>query len=1180
MPPPSPTRDGRKEQFVTWKQQREASKTKSPTAKTEPRQRRRSMEAVPMERQETMAATYTKQYLQRRRSQADTTRNEQQRRPSGCERMERRRSSTDAGAVSDPLNGKEPFPQPQLDEKLLENGHKENGYHHSVDTTVATDPIEDVVAAAGKGIGTEHDGRFATIDRDQSVKVTMTKKRKAPCGRSTMALAVVAGVVTVTVAGGIAVCRVYPSSPAAISIRFAASKMEEFLFILLSELQNEVRPYSKHLVELMRMKWLALLKNGRLEKAACAADVLLKEGLRGSSGLTAVATVYLEGIPRHAVSSLLGALKLSLEWIQSHVHTVFTLIEQELGGDSELFDQVQSFLMATLSSLAEALTQGAEWTRSSLNHVLEWTGLKSDVNDVSLSSDEFLAPLETNQAAIQSIGRGLTTHESQALQDVKRFEKRRLTIAFDINAILAETRDFALESVVSVKMAALEAIERRLKQLEEQYARSFDQALKEYERTSRQVEKEGEAGVLAEIAVENQAHVDAAAALPRTLTTDEKILDEKPADLPVTEDHEPSNEESRDEFATDDQSHVDAQVTKGELPEELLESAMLTKQDAPEEGNREEIQIVTELVKEGLMTIDLAETPAEGRSSPDEALESEHVIEEQAEIPADFAEKDQLTVDLSVGDHVSEDQDFVIAKLAEENLVTAELESTDKVVAGKTEEVFVTEVVVGLGNAVLEMERTQVELTELLESHNLSEVDSSTREMEDRLKAHFSVPGDGTNLELDVEVDKQEVERAFSVRTRIATQPCIEKEDDIEQQKKHTTELTEAEEHAQVQEEISIADDTQIDVQGEEMNAEIVFKVEKDADEADAVAEELQRGEESELVSVRNHDQAAAEKETQERDVGTVDEAQQQTGDVQLKQDVHTAISNEIETLETVVAKEIQELEQLEQVLLETEGERVRVEEELRAIAKEEEIWLQTEQASAEGEAYQQDSVPDQRSTATIDRTADTKSEGIPAPTLPGSALTQIGLLSVAFLVLAALTAYLLIRYRKHGLLSRPPRRKRWRRLADMNESDTEEVVLMPDDSSDEEEDTDQAASKEVHDEVIELTSSVEVTATTIEASDDEEAANKEKTAATHEIVEEHEELVENESDSKTSRTVVVGRVQTSTYTVDHPATSSSDASADDSSAANASVSTPPAPKKETPDTSQRTRRRRRQVRM
>ncbi|KAF1784661.1 hypothetical protein GQ600_16717 [Phytophthora cactorum] len=434
-----------------------------------------------------------------------------------------------------------------------------------------------------------------------------------------------------------------------------------------------------------------------------------------------------------------------------------------------------------------------------------------------------------------------------------------------------------------------------------------------------------------------------------------------------------------------------------------------------------------------------------------------------------------------------------------ENLVTAELESTDKVVAGKTEEVFVTEVVVGLGNAVLEMERTQVELTELLESHNLSEVDSSTREMEDRLKAHFSVPGDGTNLELDVE------------------------EDDIEQQKKHTTELTEAEEHAQVQEEISIADDTQIDV-------------EKDADEADAVAEELQRGEESELVSVRNHDQAAAEKETQ-------------------NQDVHTAISNEIETLETVVAKEIQELEQLEQ--------RVRVEEELRAIAKEEEIWLQTEQASAEGEAYQQDS-----------------SEGIPAPTLPGSALTQIGLLSVAFLVLAALTAYLLIRYRKHGLLSRPPRRKRWRRLADMNESDTEEVVLMPDDSSDEEEDTDQAASKEVHDEVIELTSSVEVTATTIEASDDEEAANEEKTAATHEIVEEHEELVENESDSKTSRTVVVGRVQTSTYTVDHPATSSSDASADEQQCCKCFCVHATSAEEGNTRHIQRTRRRRRQVRM
>ncbi|ETL44982.1 hypothetical protein L916_04827 [Phytophthora nicotianae] len=1152
MPTPSPTRDGRKAQAVAWKQQCEASKTKSPTTKTEPRRRRRNMEAVSTERPPTMTATYTKQYLQRRRSQADTGHNEQQRRSSGCERMERRRSSMDLG-VTEPLNGKEPLLQPQSDEKLLENGNKENGHHHSVDTTVATVPIEDIVDSNGKGFGMENDSRFATIDRDQSVKVTMTKKRKAPCGRSTIVLAVVAGVATVTVAGGVAVCRLYPSTPAAISVRVAARKMEEILITLLTELQ----PYSKHLQELIRMKSLALLKSERLKHSARATETLWYEGLQSVAGLTAVATVTLElmeGIPRQlrlTVSFLLGALKLSKEWIKSQVQTAFTLIGLELG-DSELLDRARSFLMATLSSLAERM-------RSSLDHFLQMSGLESDVKDVSLSSDEFLTPLDTNQAAIQSLGRELTEHESQALQDVKRFEERRLTIASDTNAILAETRTFALESVVNVKMAALEAIERRLKQLEEQYARSFEQALKEYEKTSRQVEEEGGAEALAEIAVENQALVDAAAALKRTLTTVENSTEH-----PVHEDHESSK---GDELTTEDHSDIENQIPQ--KIEVLEEPTELAKQDVSDEGadinlgKKEEVQIVAELFKEGLMTVDLAEELSGERSSP-EAAESEHLIDEHAPILSDLAEDGQVTADLLVpvaerpnvaeyapgGIYISEDEVEVVAKTAEESLVTAELESTDNVVNSKVEETLVAEVVVDIDNVVVEMERTQVEVTELLEPHNLSEVNNVEILQEDRIKARLSVPTGGIDLELDVEVgqvaaisSEHGVEHSVAdVRTRIATQPEIEKENGKEQAKR-TAELTQA----------ASADVTAIEVLSEQTNAETVAKVDK-------------------------HD-AVAEKEPLERDVGTVDDAQQgqmkDTSSIQPEQDVHAAISNEIETLEAVVAKEIKELEQLEQVLLQTEGERDRVEEELRAIAKEEEIWLQSEQA-----VPHQDVVPD-HSTSTMDTiaspevVADLQSEATLAST---SALAQIALLSLMFLVLAAVTGYLLVHYRKRGLLTQPRQRKRWRRFGDLNESDAEEVVLMSDSSD--EEDEDQVAARDSHVEVVELTASVEVKATTIEASD-EEVGDEENTAETHAIVEEHE-LVEDEAESKVSRTVVVERVTTTNHTTDHPATSSSDASADDSSAstANTSASTPPASKQKTPDTSQRPRRSRRQSRM
>lgn len=1099
MPPPSPTRDGPKKQSVEC----EASKVKSP----EPRQRRRSMEAVPMEPQETMAATYTKKYLQRRRSQVDEAHKEQQRRSSGCRRMERRCSSSDAEFVTEPLKDNESLPP--VEKQQENNCHEENGHHHSGDTTVATD-----LAATGKGVQTENDGHFAMIVRDQSVKVTMTKKRKAPCGRSTLALAVVAGVVTVTVGGGIAICRMYPSSPAAISIRFVATKTEEILTRLLSELQREMRYLSEHMGETLQTQWTTLMLNQKLRNTARAADVLV------SSGLTTVATVHLTSI-LHQLRPTRDALKLSMEWIQSQMHTVFSLKQLEFSGVSGILDQARSVLLIALSYLTETLTHGAAWTQSAL----DWTGLKSHMSDVSLSSHKFLAPLETTQAAIQSIARELTTQESQALQDVKRLENYRLTIASDTNAILAETRDFALESIGKVKMAALEAIERRLKLLEERYARSFDQALKEYERTSQQVEKEGGA----EITVESQAQVDAAMAMKRALTADD-------GKVPVADDYELSSDGLRDDVATGGIELGDVEA------EELAEASVVAEQGAAEESDKEEVVIAPELLKEGLMTINHAEEPAQEQSF--EVLETEDAIEELAQISAELTDQDaklSTSVDemLRLSMSASKDQGDGVVKIAKENVLTNELESVDKQVEGKLEETLFTEVVVDVDSTLLEIERTQVELTELLEAQNLSTVDASRQEGDG---LHLNVRADETDLEHDVEADsaaaKGTAERAFAaVKTRMATQPGPEMEGGVDEEKT-TIELMLTEEHAEEHSEV-LTDDTEMEVRTEEIKAEVVLSVERESE----------------------NDAVATGKETEERDVDAVDDAP--SGE-QPKKDVHVAISNEIEALETVVAKELEELEQLEQVLLQTEG--VRVEEELRAIAKEEASWLQSEEA-----APQQDSLSDQR-TATIDTNApaDVKSEGPPASTSP---LMQICLLSLVFLGFAALAAYLLIRYHKPKVVARSPRRKRWQRLADLDDSDTEEVVLMQD-SSDEEDA--EGASKEPPEEV-ELTSSVELKATTIEASD-EEVDDGEETVETHEIVEEHEELVEDEAESKATRTVVVESVQT-TYTADHPASSSSDTSADDSSAstANTSVSTPP---KDTPDTSRRPRRSRRHTHM
>eukprot|EP00644_Phytophthora_capsici_P009631 jgi/Phyca11/508450/fgenesh2_kg.PHYCAscaffold_35_\ len=400
------------------------------------------------------------------------------------------------------------------------------------------------------------------------------------------------------------------------------------------------------------------------------------------------------------------------------------------------------------------------------------------------------------------------------------------------------------------------------------------------------------------------------------------------------------------------------------------------------------------------------------------------------------------------------------------------------------------------------------------------------------------IPGD---MELDVEVEKVAyenteqvaVDRAISdVRTRVAIQPGLE-EKTVEEQ--HNDELTPSAGNVFVNEEILVASD--IEVQSEKVDCDVMLEVENDV-KIDTVVTTLERGRETDSDSPP---ETTVKQEFSEDDTSLLEEII--TGDIRLEEAVDA-----VREQQAFQAKVNQELDQLEQVLLEKEGERA--EEELRVIAEEEGLWSRIEEVPADEAIKENAGLTDNWLS----------SLGVSTSALPRSILTQIGLFSVAFIGLALLTAYLLLRFRKRGLLFRPPRRRRrWRKLADI---DAEEVVLLPEVSSDEEGDEDLKASKV---DVLELVSSISVKTTTVLTSDDEKADEEEKTLETIEDKPDQEkEKSTLDLESVASRTTVVEVVQT---TVEN----ATPAPADSIDTTQASVSPPPPSKLQTPDTSQRT---------
>ncbi|KAE9013872.1 hypothetical protein PF011_g8293 [Phytophthora fragariae] len=1216
MPPPSPER---KEQLA--QQQIQAS-----PARPEPQQcRRSSAQAAPAspERKtptvKNTTATYTEQFLRRRRSEqlmAEATSNgPQSPRPNGSRR--RRSSSADSDNAIERPNGPKPSPLDLLEPR--ENGHQTAAVEadpavESPSSQRTTDLLVEDAAESGKGIAAGNGASFRNIEKAVA-KVTMTKKRKAPCSRSAVALALVAGVVTVSVASGLVVCRLYPSSPAAISIQLTADKAKEVLYSLLVMLQSEMSPFAKGLNERVRVEWLALLSSERLEKAARAAQVLVAEDLellRGYPVLTHTASImttlvqHARGQLQRAVLRLNAVLGMLVRWVHTHLKAAFELMESEPGSIAEL-------VMHVRASLEKALKQGAEMANATLNDVRGWIGSEMGVSDVSLPSEEFVVHLETHQTAIQNIASGLTAQESRALQDVQRFEKRRVAIVSAANSIIADTRVKALESVRDVKMAAVEFIENRIKELTEQCAQSIEQEIEKYERTSREAEEWGDVDMRAEIAADIQAQVEAAISLKRKLLARMEATDEQPIDTPGPESAVEDGLSS--EYDNGEQYSKDAKAVEDEPLAEVVESSVMNDRGSVGGVLNSKQSAEVEMSIEDQMTSEGADTPHVEYKSLVDVPDSVYTSEEHVQIATELTELNLLTdqcTDLQVteaaslsesavnGDHGVE----IVAEFVEESVAAVEVDSTEEgvVARGELKHTAVTEVLLDLEDIVLDLKQTQVDIIKFVDA---AEVDSSKQDKL-QIEAHLAAPLDEAVTEFVVELEKSATESTErwdvgqlqpDVRTRVGVLPRINvpEEKHTEQAEKANDYTSELKQVDMEHEEELMADDGDVEVRVELHASEVARDVKVAAEEADLVVAELERTI-TESGNERSYDKIVGEVETQLEDASA---QRQEVEDIE----AIAATVGEIEGLEaerTVVAKEIQELEQLEHVLLQEEGERVRVEEELRVIAEEEEVWLQSEQHAAEDVVSSDGSAFEDSSTATIDiaKTVDVETDQkssveIPAAELPRPTLVQISLLSVAFLALAVLAAYSLARRRKRGLFTRAPRRRRrWQQQAD---SDAEEVVLLPDDSSDDEAEADTTMVKSSL-EVIELMSSVDVT---LVSSEGEYGDEEEEDSEGHgdvaeekkEVTEDGEVAVSNSASTK-SKTVLVERSQTTTiYTEDHLATSQSEASvAGAASSATPSISTPPGsdgnrstasmstpPRgspKDTPDTSQRARRR------
>uniref|UniRef100_A0AAV1TZ74 Transmembrane protein n=1 Tax=Peronospora matthiolae TaxID=2874970 RepID=A0AAV1TZ74_9STRA len=1130
-----------------------------------------------LEHKQTRRATCAKDFLHRR---STSQRNDEtwdnwslDTGPRTSDGVERTSSCDDSGALS------EQFDEGSL--LLLLRDSTTAPVHATVEKRKDTDRSKAGVVAAvsGKGVITP-DGGVRTMGRDPSAeaaKVLMAKKHKGLCSKVTVALTVVAvGII----AGGGAVCWMFPSSSASALVHVAAAKIEEGLKMLLLLFQNKMGQLANHAMELVRINWLALLRNGILRKAARAME------LRGALGMTlAKASVaVLVGLVEGMQERLGLVLSNSMETLNLWMQWMYSIVKKQLA-DVELFKHVQTFLLIAISNFAEAMRQSGEWL-----------GLEPTRTDMELPSEQFFAALATQQASIQNIGRGLVARESQALHDVKRFEKRRVAIAAVANSIVADTRTAALESILDVKMAALEYIDEHMRQLANQYAPAIEQALKEYKRTLRQVREEGKSLMLARSVAENALARGRADKAGHDLTVDDKLMRSKvPGHQIIFRDifrFQCDAEEHRIHGRLGGESRLSGRLTAEwlRLKEESLTEGVLEGSSTIEDVH----QTLQEIARRGLVTVVVKEARAIELSDPVKTLGSERVNEELVQLLtvglSEVSAVDESCFSRNEGTCRSKRVSVVDYKLAEGHILDASVQHTETEEAiSEVKSSIITETVVAVGDAAVKVDHSLAEATRLIKVRNLSEGDVVKQEtqlqQDDRVGIQVKVEDGGPSLTLALDTPADNgVDQVQANLPRADTKMCTAARVKIQQESTVVTQKIQMVTSQQQDDEDPVIAAGMGDG-ATSMHSDGAYSLNLDMDIGGTtkVVAERKRPADEEVMSGNSYAGAIAGMDLHEAfDGGSNEAGRERTGSQSSKEDAYAATLTDADYVKmerAVMAKEILDLKQAEQALLQEEGVRIDVEDELRVIAQEQGIYLHIEQVPAGYQDVGTNTVSTQRKAVTDDVAA-TSSEltaGGSVLMLHGPAWMQIGVVSVIFLALAALTAYFFTRRHKHGLFARVPRRgKRWHGPVDVD--DAEEVVLLPDDSSDEDSSEDVTARLEV----VELVTNIKVDATKVISSGCEEDGEKKSVHATLKVVDERGDVVEekDEEDETRSRSIVVERLHTTTtYGVNHPVTSDPDDLINGGENASVPTLTPPTMRQETPDASQRTRHRRHEIR-
>ncbi|RLN14059.1 hypothetical protein BBJ28_00017879 [Nothophytophthora sp. Chile5] len=569
----------------------------------------------------------------------------------------------------------EPFAVASDEEKLLvQETVSEEEIQASADACIHSGDIADDVEMTAIA-ETE---RLQVTGKQTDVSVWEIKKEKRTTRRSSCksALLLAAGIAVVSVAGGIAVCQVYPTSSAAIALGLATERSKEALHLLVMTGQDIAKLHLEQLEAGVRAVWLAILEHETLQKAATAVSSLKYADLDTWRGLT-------EETKNTAITTCTELLKYARERLQ-----------------------------LDLVALVDTLMQTVDWVMSCWEKAFTSIDLKA-VEVVDLSSEQYLAPLTSDQEVMRRVRDQLMTQEAAALQELKRFKKRRASVAIATDAILADTRTEVMESIYEVKLAATQHIEQYTEKLTDAFMQSIEQELGDYERMSRIVEEEGGAELLEEVGG-SEEQLDAVASLKQDLVRHGKSVDVERG-LPVPEEHEASEYVADEVCAAEEKECLATQLTERLRAEgEQIEEEDAARAEAERVAAIEDLAELEEAVLEAERVKAQVEELARAEREEQEQLVQEREQEEaRTRAVAEEEEQKRLKEEAANEIRAAEEQERLASQHAERLRAERKQLEEGEAARAEAERIAAVEELVELEKAVLEAEQIKAQVKEL-----------------------------------------------------------------------------------------------------------------------------------------------------------------------------------------------------------------------------------------------------------------------------------------------------------------------------------------------------------------------------------------------------------------------------------------------------------------------------------